>query len=162
MNIFYSPEKFPLLAMRSVIGTLVLGIYCLGEFLLDRRKGAKWTELSNCKLVTLKILGFSVLRAIIPFTVNAYAFTLGARSGLASVINGLSPLFAALLELVFNKSKMNRMLTLGLLTGLLGVIIVFISPVIDSFKNTVAKEWIGCPNILVCYFFLTILNSLFS
>ena len=103
----------------------------------------KWKEMASSKLITLKLLGFAVLRNLLPFSLNAYGYLFGTSSGIAAVISAVSPLVAALLELFIHKKRPNKMFVGGLLLGLLGVFIVFLDPIIRAAEHINTQMWIG-------------------
>eukprot|EP01091_Cochliopodium_minus_P019982 TRINITY_DN8588_c0_g1_i1.p2 TRINITY_DN8588_c0_g1~~TRINITY_DN8588_c0_g1_i1.p2 ORF type:complete len:156 (-),score=38.20 TRINITY_DN8588_c0_g1_i1:563-1030(-) len=95
-----------LVSLRSGIGTIIIGIYCLFEYTREKEKiSKKWKKMLRKKLIVLKMLAFALFKSVIPFLVLAYSYQFGISSGVASVINAFVPIIAALIEMFLRGKK---------------------------------------------------------
>jgi drug/metabolite transporter (DMT)-like permease len=97
---------------RVILGTLLIGSYIL---LLKKNIWGQhpWG----------KILLLAALSCAIPFTLIAYTEQYLSAS-LGSILNATTPIYGALLSIIFLKERFNFLQLLGLLLGIAGVIIL--------------------------------------
>jgi drug/metabolite transporter (DMT)-like permease len=100
----------PLMALRLVIGTLILL-----PLLLWR------AQMTDLKTHGKQIFVLGVLNSAIPFCLLAYA-TLTFTAGFTSIINATVPLWAALVAFLWLKDKLSTIAIFGLMTGFAGVV----------------------------------------
>lgn len=68
----------------------MIGFFVLFEFISNTKvTKEKWMRFISTRIVTLKIIGYSIIKTIIPYTILAYSFQFGVDSGVASVLNSV-------------------------------------------------------------------------
>jgi len=109
-----SPEfgAVPLIAVRVTVASLFLL-----PFLLHAGRIGVLRE----RLLPLTFVG--VVNSALPFCLFAFA-TLSLSAGFTAVINAVAPLFTALVALLWLGERLSRLGVAGLLTGLVGVILL--------------------------------------
>ena len=112
-----APEfgPFALIGLRSGLAAL-----CLWPLLLARGRETGWGPV-RAHLRELTVVG--VVNALIPFTLFAYA-ALSLTAGFTALINASTPLWTALVGVLWLKSGLSRAQWFGLSLGALGMVIL--------------------------------------
>lgn len=112
-----APEfgPFALIGLRSGLAAL-----CLWPLLLARGRATGWGPV-RAHLRELTVVG--VVNALIPFTLFAYA-ALSLTAGFTALINASTPLWTALVGVLWLKSGLSRAQWFGLSLGVLGMVIL--------------------------------------
>lgn len=108
-----APEfgAFTLAALRTGLAGLVLL-----PFLLHAGKHSLGELRQNWRLIAL----LGIINTLIPFTLFAYASQYAA-AGYLSILNATTPFMAAIVAFVWLGDKLNRLTSIGLLLGFVGV-----------------------------------------
>lgn len=112
-----APEfgPFALIGLRSGLAAL-----CLWPLLLARGRETGWGPVREY-LPELTVVG--VVNALVPFTLFAYA-ALSLTAGFTALLNAATPLWTALVGVLWLKSGLSRAQWLGLSLGVLGMVIL--------------------------------------
>ncbi len=112
-----APEfgPFALIGLRSGLAAL-----CLWPLLLARGRGTGWGPV-RAHWRELTVVG--IVNALIPFTLFAYA-ALSLTAGFTALINASTPLWTALVGVLWLKSGLSRAQWFGLSLGVLGMVIL--------------------------------------
>lgn len=106
---------FALIGLRSGLAAL-----CLWPLLLARGRETGWGPVRT-HLRELTVVG--VVNALIPFTLFAYA-ALSLTAGFTALINASTPLWTALVGVLWFRSGLSRAQWCGLALGVLGMVIL--------------------------------------
>jgi len=130
-----APEFGPvaLIALRVGIAALVL---------LPVLRSASARQHLRDRAWPLLVVG--IVNSALPFCLFAYS-TLYVNAGFDSILNAITPLWAALIALVWLKTPMARLQVLGMLIGLLGVVIL----VWDKIGGGLPSVWLAIGAVLV-------------
>ena len=106
---------FALIGLRSGLAAL-----CLWPLLLARGRETGWGPV-RAHLPELTVVG--IVNALIPFTLFAYA-ALSLTAGFTALINASTPLWTALVGVLWLRAGLSRMQWFGLALGVLGMVIL--------------------------------------
>ncbi len=120
-------EFGPILFMA--LRTLTASVFLLALLLLNKQ----FKTLLNHKK-SLFIVG--LLNTAIPFVLFGWA-TLTLTAGSTSVLNATTPMFGAIVAVIWLKDKLNKMSIVGLITGFIGVYVLMFDKINQPQSNVV-------------------------